>query len=1082
MLSISAQVKAANTKLAKFLLSKEEEEGFLNYKRPKKKSLDEAKKEVVGRWQLAVDFRIPSRPVQERPSTPDGRTTFHCSLHSVSKVVVPRYPDGAPIAWASPAKHTTPAENAAYIEDHPLGAEAASTHAIYVEDGSVPVASTERVSGSMPSRVRAIYSNISDDPRLRDLYWRQVPGVESEVRSCNLSFAFNQSLDWWRSLPNATDIDQSFRAFALGQAERYHLAIGRWKSFNCSLEDGNRILRQIEALPGFDPAQRPVRYETRGGRTQTRMVIELPHELGLEPHQKIMVAIGDYLDRLECTVGPDGREAPGGMMFTAVIHAPDHGNDERNFHLHIVAHDRRAVLVEGPQGPAWEFARKKVQKTRARNFPKTVRNAVEKIVNRELAAAGIKRRYDARDYLQMGIPRTPAEHLGNEAQVIDAAGPFTPVGARNGINAWRDLRKEAKAEAKRIRQALDTAEGTLGKLIESIHTLDPNRSDCVALQRLLPARRRLVEELSGLCEESLLLALKERQAKSRAQRVKLSCEAVLIDIQEGRAASYDQRNERHIRERLRSAVDVIAEVDLAISEHRAAIAAAPKAMDHLRAKLDDFDVAFSTYAKRIKEAARGLHEELPLPAELAGYLEQPAISSHSAGAAKNNIEGARQSEVDANLPMRTGEVAVPPLNAVEVVSSSPALPASATDVSELTDGQQAEAESVQKVAEKTVGNRRAESIGSAPRATEAGRLAPPVLAPETTLAVPGDVVAATPASATTRPLIPGGVEREDRSVKDAPFGLAARRQDGPSASRQVEPAPAADAAGAEQEVELRGYPQPGVETPSLGSETEPASPSGAEVGEVRSSPSIVPDEGALTIQATPSPAPPGSPVFGRGKEGDKPARAFKQALREDVQTPGETRPANPCSDEVAASASEAVAAPSTAPQASPRDAPVGTDDRRLARAVSAETQAWNEAFAALKSSPSIILKEDEVYRVESLPPEHARELVSFRNSKRTQGRLRTHFARQEQEVGRFLAWMDKNGNDDKVLVFKLGKDGQDLAVPGPDMPMAMRTVLKRYFQHPRVRQIFKDELERRQSEYEAMARFHQARQGRMGGR
>ena len=396
MLSISAQVKAANSKLAIFLLSKEEEEGFLNYKPPKKKSLDEAKKEVVGRWHLAVDFRIPSRPVQERPSTPDGRTTFHCSLHSISKVVMPRYPDGAPIAWASPTKHTTPAENAAYIEDHPLGPGTASTHAIYVEDGSPPGDAAHSLSGTTPSRVAAIYSNISDDPLLRDLFWRQVPATESEVRTCNLSFAFNQSPGWWQSLPQAIDIDPNFKAFALKEAERYRRAEGRWKSFNCSLEDGNRILRQIEALPGFDPAQRPVRYETRGGRIQTRMVIELPHELGPERHRKIMVAIGDYLDRLECKIGSDGEEAPAGMMFTAVIHTPDHGNDERNIHLHIVAHDRRAVLVEGPHGPNWEFARKKVQKTRSRTFPKTFRNAVEKIVNCELAAAGIKRRYDAR--------------------------------------------------------------------------------------------------------------------------------------------------------------------------------------------------------------------------------------------------------------------------------------------------------------------------------------------------------------------------------------------------------------------------------------------------------------------------------------------------------------------------------------------------------------------------------------------------------------------------------------------------------------------------------------------------------------
>ena len=109
MLSISAQVKAANSKLARYLLAKEEEEGLLNAKKPRKKSPEE-RKAATTRWTLPVDFRVPSGQV-DRPRTAEDGTTFHLSFIPISKTVRPRYPNGSVVGWAidgSPSSASTP--------------------------------------------------------------------------------------------------------------------------------------------------------------------------------------------------------------------------------------------------------------------------------------------------------------------------------------------------------------------------------------------------------------------------------------------------------------------------------------------------------------------------------------------------------------------------------------------------------------------------------------------------------------------------------------------------------------------------------------------------------------------------------------------------------------------------------------------------------------------------------------------------------------------------------------------------------------------------------------------------------------
>src|SRR5690606_14383571 len=115
-----------------------------------------------------------------------------------------------------------------------------------------------------------------------------------------------------------------------------------------------KLLQQAMHMPGFEPALPPVEFKSgRGGRIQIRFVAELPHEVTPEDRALIVQNFCDRLASLETRIDPDGTERKVGMMYTAVIHAPDAHNDSRNYHLHIVAHDRPARYLED-EGQ-WDF-------------------------------------------------------------------------------------------------------------------------------------------------------------------------------------------------------------------------------------------------------------------------------------------------------------------------------------------------------------------------------------------------------------------------------------------------------------------------------------------------------------------------------------------------------------------------------------------------------------------------------------------------------------------------------------------------------------------------------------------------------
>ena len=188
----------------------------------------------------------------------------------------------------------------------------------------------------------------------------------------------------------------------------------------------------------------------------------------------------DLLGALETREQPDGSKRQVRMMYTAVIHAPDLHNDERNYHLHVIAHDRPARYLNLFR--AWDFeveqhfqhkgekrvrfpfrqpkialvsqsANKTGNQNLGRGFVPHLRREFARITNEVLKARGFEHSYDPRSYKAMGIDRTPTEHLGTKAHALEAIGVPTTVGKLNAVKIWHEPSGTSNAKSNRPKRS-----------------------------------------------------------------------------------------------------------------------------------------------------------------------------------------------------------------------------------------------------------------------------------------------------------------------------------------------------------------------------------------------------------------------------------------------------------------------------------------------------------------------------------------------------------------------------------------------------------------------------------------------------
>ncbi len=740
--SISADVKAANSKLAQFLRRQEEEEMLLQIGKTKPKREREEKRMPAGRarWSAQPDFKVPTCMV-DRPRTADGATSFHFSYISISKEAVPTL-KGKPLEGVFGRKKQPALDHAKYIErDGAAEVSEGVQHADYIErpdaieavDPSALVAeSIERqlaavynetpteeeasllgVQAVAPEGVPSVFSNISDDPFERQEYWRAVERSEREPRSHKLLFDPEVSPRWWAAVEQSDGLDPTFKAHLLHVAEEYRQHIQAptendaakepfrptaypppGSKARLSAEQAGRLLQQAVSLPGFDYSQPPIEFKSgRGGRVQIRFVAELPHELSAEDRALIVQNFCDRLSSLETRIQPDGTEKPVGMMYTAVIHAPDAHNDDRNYHLHIVANDRPAKYLDehgmwdfevpevfsrpgsGSLRTRYPFRQNKIgevtqhssrtgKENSGRDFIPAMRRDFAKITNTVLKARGVQRQYDPRRYTEMGIDRTPTDHLGTKAAALEAIGVPTTVGQLNAIAIWSDAERNIERQAQQADRSYKIEQSRIESVVRHAAAKNTSHPSLTELRKLMVERDRLTKSLAEDRRAIMAFDNMEAKAKSRAVRTRQTCLAYLGEIEKGVADGTTRVMKFSIEARFKDAQEHINKIDAALAPHRDVLIQAAQDVERREARVLEIDRITAPITadlrdqlgvdaeKSAKEASPRHAAPAPTP-DLAEPQNIPA-KGRKKKAKKPSAEAQAQEDVKINGPSKAG--------------------------------------------------------------------------------------------------------------------------------------------------------------------------------------------------------------------------------------------------------------------------------------------------------------------------------------------------------------------------------------------------------------------------------------------
>lgn len=509
------------------------------------------------RFVRRANFAVPGMPAS-RPISPEGKVSFHYAFATVSTAG-----DGRSYITSSRGK-TEPLATPIVDHDRYIAREGAvMTIGAAAFDSYVTGGQTDREPRGDGRQV-ALLSNISLDPKMRDEFWVATEKFARKSGEERIELDPGKaSLEAWHAIAGTPGLPDAMRQaaaeVAAGRASKKVVIPMQREVF----EQARPLLHRIS--PDIIE-ERVIRFiQPRKGRTQYRLEAELPADITDDARLRIVARFCERLNEV-------------GAMYTAAIHAPDAHNAARNFHFHVVAHDRPAEFIDGQwdftiatpvpdQHGRQRFAKRKKKivvaglKTETNRgdfgaFLKSLRAELAEFCNDELRAAGRALLYDPRTYVEMGIEREPTKHLGTSLSPLEAAGIPTSVGVRNAEIAWtgelRDRlkrcdrdREARKALRRRIVERLEREQGS---------PAEPQWTD--ALRRFDEASAGLAATEPELVEYALLTEM----AESRAQKTGETCGRILASIEQGRASASDRRQETAIRARLAEAESHLGEV------------------------------------------------------------------------------------------------------------------------------------------------------------------------------------------------------------------------------------------------------------------------------------------------------------------------------------------------------------------------------------------------------------------------------------------------------------------------------------------------------------------------------------------
>jgi len=421
-------------------------------------------------------------PDTRRPVSAAGATTSHLKVTSVRHAGAAREPDGLGPSRCQAAQHQAYIERAVAVErsltvvqsDAEPEQQQARRQQAYMERS----AAVERVEETVAS-----FGNLGRTPEERAAFWAAVeesghPARSYAVATCHC----NRSPEFWRAVSDDPTAPACLKALdgpgpykLTFKTEAEAAPVIAFADSHGETSAKAKAERAIVLNPG------------RASRIQTRIILELPHELTAAQRLKLAKRICQELF------------GGGQIRYWAAIHAPDSHNDARNFHLHIAFSDRPARKITDASGARkWDFEiverqvdaknhnvrfGRPYRQIRDRSFSarpwiKQTRARVAEFVNDALAEAGVERRIDPRRYSEMGVDLEPEPRAPARAYALEKRGVETAA-ARPTIEAqWRrarqrlsqqydDFQPDAEIEAR-----FDSASQRASDLIDTTLRLD----------------------------------------------------------------------------------------------------------------------------------------------------------------------------------------------------------------------------------------------------------------------------------------------------------------------------------------------------------------------------------------------------------------------------------------------------------------------------------------------------------------------------------------------------------------------------------------------------------------------------------
>lgn len=672
------------------------------------------------------------RPI--RAETVDGVTSFHFSHEAISKTKTERVSDSGRVTRPGSAK-----DHARYIERDGAVARADGDGVVTsetlekIETELEQIATEKRKSLNLNGEdktladvaaelgraavggvyierqealahetdgVAVLYTNIDADPVERRKFWELVEEHEKKPGEDAMRIRAAANPQLWLDVINDPDcpeevvktieasdpmLEVRIKTADNDRMRELMLRHGwtppkRRKAEGLNQEEQEAVDRQQDKADGI------IFEDARGGRIQYRIIGELPHEVDHAARVRIVRGFAQEFER---------RNLP----YVAVMHAPDHTNSDKNWHFHLIYHDRPASrFVNDPAHPSnahlaphpkdapqtvhmkseakallgsrdfekhegdWDFtisyvkpskhyhkrvrnpfAQPKHRDCNKRDFVPKLRKVLADITNEELEAAGHRRRLDPRRYTEIGIEREPDLHLGTRAAQHETSGISTAIGRQNERNQWAYQMTQIHRyqESEELKLKGDIAQ--LRRVNQTIAADDP-RADLAEryIIRYEQLRRAAIEHevIARIMQENI------DRAASRANKVRLTCEKHLKAIGAKKASKRQQSHRSDYEAKLNEATIHLAGLEVLFATEAKQIDVSKEQARLLQAEAKEAQDAFNAVIKDIQTERGVAGPAATSPAPTAKAARTSEIDQ-KAGTGNEGVGALTKKQIDA---------------------------------------------------------------------------------------------------------------------------------------------------------------------------------------------------------------------------------------------------------------------------------------------------------------------------------------------------------------------------------------------------------------------------------------------------